>query len=201
MKLLLSLLLFSFLPVLAQVPQTAEAVSPISVSDEAPNPTLRTLEGTATPLKDLRANQPTVVVFYRGGWCPYCTRQLAALQEALPDLKKAGWQLLAISPDQPQKLSETVRDKELEYTLLSDSTMEAAKAFGLAFQVDQPTVKKLTGYGIDLIAASGQTHQQLPVPAVIAIDAKGEVVFVHHDPDYRKRLSSKKLLKTLTDLP
>lgn len=109
--------------------------------------------------------------------------------------------MLAVSPDQPSKLAETVDAKSLEYTLLSDSTMEAAKAFGLAFQVDAKTVTMLTGYGIDLIAASGQGHQQLPVPAVIAIDPSGKVVFVHHDPNYKERLSAENLLKALTETP
>lgn len=201
MKLLLSFLSLSLLPVLAQVSPSADAISPIAVSDAAPNPALQTVAGEEKTLDDLRAGQPTIVVFYRGGWCPYCTRQLSELQDALPSLKEAGWQLLAVSPDQPSKLSETMDAKELDYTLLSDSSMEAAKAFGLAFQVDQKTVKMLTGYGIDLIAASGETHQQLPVPAVIAIDATGKVAYVHHDPNYKERLSSEELLKTLTELP
>jgi peroxiredoxin len=194
-----SLLLVSALSVFlrAEVPASAESVSPVSVGDVAPNPIVRTLEGDSVKLNSVTGGEPMVVVFYRGGWCPYCTRHLSALQEILPEMKEAGYTLVAISPDKPEKLAETVKEKKLSYTLLCDSTLEAAKAFGLAFQVDEPTVKMLDGYGIDLIAASGETHQQLPVPAVILVNDEGIVTFVHHDPNYKTRLSSEMLLKAL----
>jgi peroxiredoxin len=188
-------------PVTAEVYTSAQEVEPVSVGEQAPNPALRTLDGAETTLEELRMGKPTVLVFYRGGWCPYCTRHLAALQKALPEINARGWQVLAVSPDQPSKLTETLEANDLGYALVSDSTLEAAKAFGLAFQVDEPTLGKLEGYGIDLVAASGQNHRQLPVPAVIAMDAQGRVVFVHHDPDYKKRLSAESLLEAISDQP
>lgn len=74
-------LLFSLFSVVisAQVSESAKGVSPVAVNEQAPNPTLRTVEGKTVPLEQLRGTTPTLVVFYRGGWCPYCTRHLSAL--------------------------------------------------------------------------------------------------------------------------
>lgn len=75
--------------------------------------------------------------------------------------------------------------------------MAAASAFGLSFKVDSPTLKKLDSYDIDIEAASGQNHHLLPVPAVFITDDEGRITFRHYDPNYKKRLSSKALLKAI----
>ena len=196
------LLCCSFLARLyADVAGSAEDVHPISVGEKAPNPSVRTLEGESVELDEVLNGQPSILVFYRGGWCPYCTRHLSALQHLLPEIKKEGWKLVALSPDRPEKLRETLAEKKLSYTLLSDSSLKAAATFGLAFQLNPQTVTVLEGYGIDLVDASGEDHLQLPVPAVILVDSTGVVTFVHHDPDYKKRLDSDELLRALRSDP
>lgn len=174
-----------------------EEATVIEAGSQAPNPSLTTVEGEAQSLDSLRGEAPTVLVFYRGGWCPYCNRQLAALQEVLPQLKVKGWQLLALSPDKPEELKKTIENQKLDYTLVSDSKMEAAKAFGVAFQVDDATLNLYKTYNIDLVAASGQDHHQLPVPSVFLINAEGKITYVFSNPDYKVRLSAKELLKAI----
>ncbi|MDF3130691.1 peroxiredoxin-like family protein [Kiritimatiellaeota bacterium B1221] len=197
MKRLLFLLLlpFAFSPLFAEVAADAENVSVIEAGSDVPNPILIQMDGKSVKLSDLRNDEPTVVVFYRGGWCPYCNRQLSALQEVMPQLKEKGWKLIAISPDKPEELKKTLEKNELDYVLASDSRMEAAEAFGIAFQVDTPTIEKYKSYDIDLIKSSGQPHQQLPVPSVFLINAEGQITFVYSNPDYKTRLSSKELLR------
>jgi len=194
---ILLLLPFVFSSVFAEVPTDAQDAKVIQAGSKAPNPMLTTIGGETTSLDDLRNGKPTILAFYRGGWCPYCNRQLSALQEIMPELEEKGWQLIALSPDKPEELAKTVKNEELGYTLVSDSKMKAAKAFEIAFQVDQPTIEKYKTYKIDLIAASGEGHQQLPVPSVFLINAEGEITFVFSDPDYKKRLSNEALLEAV----
>ena len=189
------LLPFAFSTLSAEVVADAKDVSVIEAGSEAPNPNLTSIEGKSVSLDDLRGGDPTVVVFYRGGWCPYCNRQLSALQEVMPELKEKGWKLVALSPDKPEELKKTVEKNELEYALVSDSSMEAAEAFGIAFQVDTPTIEKYKTYDIDLIKSSGQPHQQLPVPSVFLVNAEGKITYVYSNPDYKTRLSPEELLK------
>ena len=105
-----------------------------------------------------------------------------------------GYQVLAISPDRPAELSKTVAKHNLGYQLLSDSDMTLARAFGIAFRVDDPTLEKYRGYGIDLEQSSGRDHHLLPVPAAYIVDKQGVIRFAHWEPDYKKRLEPKALL-------
>ena len=103
--------------------------------------------------------------------------------------------MIGISPDRPEKLSGAAGGEEVGYTLLSDSKMHAARAFGLAFQVADATVKLYKeNYGIDLEGDSGETHRQLPVPAAFVVDAAGLITFAYTNPDYKTRVDADTLL-------
>jgi len=161
----------------------------LKAGDEIPDVVLKTDAGEDFNLREQVAEQQAVLIFYRGGWCIYCTTQLAGLVQIEEDLKEAGFQLLAISPDSPEKLVETPDRDELGYQLLSDSSMRAAKAFGIAFQVEASLVETYREeYDIDLEAASGEDHHLLPHPAVYVVDSEGVIRFAHIDPNYRERL-------------
>ncbi len=165
-----------------------------------PDTSLRTEAGDSVRLHDLAKQKPAVLIFYRGGWCPYCTRHLSALAEIEKEILAAGHQILAISPDQPAKLTATPNREKLGYTLLSDSDMETAKAFGIVFQVPDDLVKKYKDdYQIDLEAASGKTHHLLPHPAVYIVGTDGIIRFAHVNEDYKKRLEPKEILKALAN--
>jgi len=172
--------------------ESAEKISPLAVGAEIPDVTLLKMDETPVALRSL-LRQPVILVFYRGGWCPYCKLQLAGLQEIEDDLKSMGFRILAVSPDLPEHLRASVDKGSLSYTLLSDSDMEAASAFGIAFRVDDPTVEKYKEFNIDLEAASGRKHHRLPVPAVFVIDQRGIVRFSHAHLDYKVRLSTEEV--------
>ncbi len=170
---------------------------PLAEGAIVPPVTLRTVEGATFDLQASLAEQPAVLIFYRGGWCPYCTRHLAALQEIEPQVLEAGYRILAISPDRPEKLAASHTEHELNYHLLSDSDMQAARAFGLAFKVDDETLDLYQEYGIDLAAASGRDHSELPIPGVFVVDRQGVIQFAFADPDYTVRLEPEALLSVL----
>jgi len=170
---------------------------PLKVGDTIPNVTLRTEDDKEVKLLTLVTEKPTVLIFYRGGWCPFCTRHLKDLAGIEKDLEAAGAQLLAISMDKPDKLKETPGRDKLGYKLLSDSDAVAIKAFGLAFKVDDKTVDKYKGYGINLDAASGKDHHLLPHPAVYVVDRNGKISFAHFNADYKVRLEPRKILEAV----
>jgi peroxiredoxin len=187
-----SLLLLTVATAVAQTNST-----PLKVGDTIPDVSVRNEADQPVALRQLVATRPTVLIFYRGGWCPYCTRHLKALAGIEADLKKAGAQLVAISMDKPEKLKATPDRESLGYQLLSDSDATAVRAFSLAFKVDDATIKKYQGYGIDLDAASGRDHHLLPHPAAYVVDPTGKVQFAHFDPDYKARLSPQEILKAV----
>jgi len=94
----------------------------------------------------------------------------------------------------PQDPAQVVKGPGLSYTILSDARMAAARAYGVVFRVDDATAARYKGFGIDLEAASGETHHELPVPAVFIVDRSGVIRFVYANADYRIRLAPDELL-------
>ena len=119
---------------------------------------------------------------------------MGQLQEIAPQLDELGYRIIGISPDRPEKLRASLEKKPGGYLFLSDSKLIAAKAFGIAFQLDDAMVERLNGYGIDIEADSGETHHQLPVPAVFLIGKTGRIEFEYANPKYQVRLDPQVLL-------
>jgi peroxiredoxin len=171
-------------------------VGPIKVGSNVPSAAVKNMEGQMVDLGESLSQQNTVLVFFRGGWCPFCTKHLAEVQGVLPQIKQAGYQVLAIAPDTVANLKQAGEKHDLGYQLLADEQFEATKAFGLGFYLDQGTITRYKGYGIPLYSPPGDEGKVLPVPAVFVIK-DGMVTFRHYDPDYKSRLSSDEILKAV----
>jgi len=201
---LILILLFTATPLLSQpkkekaagvVASSAEKINPLKVGATIPNARLQTVAGDKVGLKNLVKEKPALIIFYRGGWCPYCNSHLGALGSIESKLDDLGFRIIAISPDKPKKLAKGKKEHNLTYMLLSDSSMKAAKKFGLAFRVDDQTFKKYKEeYGIDLEEHSGEDHHLLPVPAAFLVSTSGKILFAHSDPDYKARVDLDRLL-------
>jgi peroxiredoxin len=169
-------------------PASSAQVRPLLLGSALPAANLRTLDAQPVTLKDALNGKPAVLVFYRGGWCPYCNTQLSGLRLIRKDLDALGYGLIAISPDKPEELKKTLDGQALDFQLLSDSQAEAMRGFGIGYRVDAEMLAKLGQYGIDLEKASGETHHVLPVPAVFVVDADGTLQFSFVHPDYKVRV-------------
>ncbi|GAB4045964.1 peroxiredoxin-like family protein [Spirosoma litoris] len=185
-------LLFAFTTSI-DIPQKPEDISPLLIGETIPDTHPRSLDGNPISLLNKVAEKPTILVFYRGGWCPYCSRQLAELRTLEPDLEKMGYQLIAISTDSPENLKNTLDKNQLKYTLLSDADLTVAKAFGLAF-------KAPAAYDATLEKGSNgkNTEKLLPVPAVFLLNQQGIIKFEYINPNFKERLSGK-LLKAAAE--
>ena len=178
-----------------QIPQKAEEVQPLLIGKALPKMMVRTGENEPFDLNAAVAEKPVVLIFYRGGWCPYCNKHLGQLQAIEGQLVEMGWQIIAVSPDRPAKIKGALEEQGFKYRLVSDSEMAAAKAMGVAFRLDDAMVKMYKGkYGIDVEGDSGQTHHLLPVPAVFLIGTDGVIKFSYVNPDYKVRIDSAVLL-------
>jgi peroxiredoxin len=102
---------------------------------------------------------------------------------------------VALSADRPGKMVKSHEVKDLGYALYSDSELAAARAFGIAFQLNAATVLAYRGYGIDLEDASGSEHHQLPVPSVFLVERGGTIRWVYSNPDYKVRPENAALLE------
>lgn len=179
----------------------AENVTPLLNGTAAPNVTVRTADGSPVSLQALLMQKPTVLIFYRGGWCPYCSRQLAELKSIEQDLVNEGYQVLAVSPESPEKLQSQKLETEFAVTLISDESLDAIRGFGVGYYVPNDT-RKLYKDRMDVNLTVDTTEQAvLPAPAIFIIDEAGTVQFSYVNPDYTVRpsaalvLSAAKLVK------
>ena len=172
----------------------------VKAGDQAPDFTLANARGEPVKLSALLARGPVVLTFYRGGWCPYCSLQLRAYQRVLPAIRVLGAQLVAISPEAPDRSLTTAQKNELEFEVLSDVTGDVGRAWRLVFDLSEELRGLYQANGLDLAAinADGQWHLPLPATYVIAPDRSVKLAFV--DVEYRVRLEPADILATLREL-
>ena len=172
----------------------ADTVQPLAKGQHLPMATVFNADGRKITLSELIAGKPTILVFYRGGWCPFCNSHLAGLAEIELDLRKLGFQIIGITPEHPSKLTPTAQETRVRYRLVSDQGMEAAGAFGVAFRLSAEAGARFKENGIDLPPApDGQGFWQ-PVPAAFIISREGEIRFVYHDADAANAINPHDLL-------
>ena len=167
------------------IPAKPTDISPLLIGEPIPAVNLPDAAGKMFNLNEEVAKKPTVLIFYRGGWCPYCNKELAGMQSIEGNLRKMGYQIIAISTDSPENLSKTLGKDQLTYTLLSDSELSVSKQFGLAYVAPKNYEKLL------VTASNGKNVDKLlPVPSVFILDTKGIIQFEYINPDYKQRISS-----------
>ena len=172
----------------------AADVTPILNGTQAPNATLRTADGSPVSLQALLMQKPSVIVFYRGGWCPYCSQQLAELQTIESELVKEGYQILAISPESPEKLQSQKIDTDYVAQLLSDEKLQAISGFGIGFYVEDDTRALYKDRMNVELTPDATDRAVLPAPAIFITNTKGQVVFNYVNPDYKVRPSAELVL-------
>lgn len=176
------------------VPKTANDISPLLIGEKIPNLILKSAENKDTQLAALFKNKKTVLVFYRGGWCPYCNMHLSALAEAEKQILDLGYQIIAISPDTPENLKITAEKDKVKYTLLSDSKGDLIKAAGIAFEAPENYKSTINVY------SNGVNTSFLPVPSVFVVNTDSDILFEYISPDFKHRISSELLISVLKNL-
>lgn len=151
-------------------------------------------------LFDELAKGPVVLVFYRGGWCPFCNMQLKAYQKILPEIQAIGAQLIAISPQKPDH-SLSLQEKEgLEFQVLSDPNGLVSSKYNLIFDVPQGVREVMQGIGIDIAEYNNTSKWILPVPATFMIDESAIIRSSYVNPNFMQRQSPDEILRELKKL-
>jgi thioredoxin-dependent peroxiredoxin len=119
----------------------------LSPCDPAPDFTLTSDTGEEVRLADLRG-QKVIVYFYPAAMTPGCTKEACDFTDSLDSLKGAGYEVLGISPDKPEKLAKFRERDSLTITLLSDPDRSVLEAYGAYGQ------KKLYGKEVEGVIRS-----------------------------------------------
>ncbi len=171
------------------VAESPELVSPLMNGQFVPDVILKTESGQPIRLHTIVESKPTVILFYRGGWCPYCNRQMAGLIEVEQRILDLGYQIVAISPDPPERLATQAMDDKFDVLRLSDASLSAIRQFGLAYFVPQATANKYVDkLGAKLMTLNGTERVVLPIPAAFIVDTSGLIRFQYANPNYKVRV-------------
>jgi thioredoxin-dependent peroxiredoxin len=101
----------------------------LSVGDPAPDFTLTSDTGEEVTLSELRGRK-VIVYFYPAAMTPGCTKQACDFTDSLDSLQTAGYEVLGISPDKPEKLARFRARDALTITLLSDPDKRVLTEYG-----------------------------------------------------------------------
>jgi peroxiredoxin len=172
----------------------------LGVGNLAPDFSLPDARGGSFALSDALSRGPVVLVFYRGGWCPYCNIALKAYQRVLPELGALHAELVAISPERPDLSLSTAEKNDLAFAVLSDTGNRVADAFRLVYELPTNLAQAYASNGIDLTAINAADEWRLPVPATFVVAATGRVALAHVEVDYRRRLDPATVLAALANL-
>lgn len=184
----------------AELAQSGLAEGALKEGDKAPPFALPDAIGEVATLEGLLAKGPVVLNFYRGGWCPYCNLELAALHKLLPEIAARGGQLIAVSPELPDQSLSVAEKFAMEFQVLSDVANQAARAFGLVFTLPEALRPIYAGLGIDLPKCNGDDSFELPMPATYVIDRHGVIAHAFVDADYSKRMEPADVVAALDGL-
>lgn len=159
--------------------------------DRAPPLQLDDCDGKAWRLADALAGGAVVLVFYRGGWCPYCNLTLRAWQASLDALRAAGASVVALSPEPAAQAKLTRLRNQLDFVVLHDAGLQAARAWGLVHPLSPEMVEHYRAAGVELPTL------ELPLAATLVIEPLGSVLLSHVDADHRRRLDPAEALAVL----
>jgi peroxiredoxin len=157
--------------------------------------------GQDVSLSELVASGPAVLVFYRGGWCPYCNLALHQYQsELVPQLARYGATMVAISPQKPDESLSTAERHALEFPVLSDPGARIARRLGVAFQPAEDVLEAQRALGLDIRDGNVAGASELPMPTVLVVDRDRVVRFADIHPDYTSRTEVPAIISALDGL-
>jgi len=185
----------------AELEKGAAASHALQPGTIAPDFILPPVDGRSVRLYTELERGPVVLVFYRGGWCPYCKIHLRGFQNLLTDFRAAGAQIMAVSPQLPDQSMITREKGKLTFPILSDVGLNTARAFGVAFELPKALLKLYAELDISLETSNGvEGAKELPLPATFVIRADRTIAYAHVEADYTRRSELLEVLNLVREL-
>lgn len=173
----------------------------LDIGDSAPDFTAMNQFGDSVNLKEELKKGPVVLFFYRGYWCPKCSKHLQAMEDSIQMITDSGAVVIAVSPQVAKYTQKTVDKHKITFQTLSDSTNAISKAYDVLFDVTKG-YNRMIKFGLmsSIAKANGAEEAQLPVPATFIINQEGIITYRQFDYNYSNRASVKEISEHLKGL-
>lgn len=168
----------------------------LNVGEKAPVFNVNSIDGVEINTNAILQEKELVIIFYRGDWCPVCSRYLSNFNDSLKYIQEKGAEVLVIGPETSENAKNTQEKTEADFIIISDSTQQIAKSFDVLFDVTKGYSGKVkTFLGTDIADNNGSNKAQLPVPATFVIGKDGVIKYKQFDFDYKNRASVKEIIE------
>ncbi len=170
----------------------------IKVGEKAPAFKAMDQNGYLIDMNSMLESGPVVLIFYRGYWCPYCSRALKSYADSINHITDKGTWFIAVTPETTIGVAKTVDETNIKFSVITDKDGNIMNAFDVAFNVTIEYAKKIKRFRkVSISKNNGQVSAILPVPATYIIDKSGTIVYRHFDYNYKKRASIGEILANL----
>jgi len=131
---------------------------------------------------------PTVLIFFRGNWCPLCMAQIKEVASKYQELSALGAKVALIAP-QPETHTKKLAAKfDVPFIFLTDVGNRAATTLGIVMKNGLPAGMEMLGYDKDTV-----------YPTVIISDAEGKILYSDFTNNYRIRPEPEDFIRVLNN--
>jgi peroxiredoxin len=172
--------------------KSGDVIEPFSVPE---------VGGEIIELDALLETGPVVLIFFRFAGCPACNIALPYYQRQLwPQLQDLGAQLLALSPQIPDRLLEIKQRHGLEFLVASDLGNDIARKLGILYSFDEASRRAALDRGNSIGDVTGTGTWELPMPTVVVIDSSRVVRFAEVSPDWLVRTEAGPIVQAVREI-
>jgi len=165
----------------------------LQAGDKAPTFKAKTSEGKTFDLEAAVEENAIALIFYRGFWCPHCSRIFSAYADSLSYLTDLGIRIVAVTPEPYENVDKMIDDTGVSFTVLSDPDGKIMRLYDVDFRVTDEYNQKIVNFkGASIEEMNNSDVAELPIPATYLIirdkdSGKGKIVWRHFDPNYKNR--------------
>jgi peroxiredoxin len=141
----------------------------------------------------------TLLKFYRGSWCPYCSAELIMFEALQPKLAEYGVDIVGISNDSVADIEAHLVRDNISHTLISDSKLDIIRQYGVEHHkaLSANANDTINVFGIAMPMPWKMKYRPMAIPTSLLIDESGKIVWIDQSDDYRLRASEDSILSAL----
>ena len=134
------------------------------------------------------AGAPAILLFVRGSWCPFCSKQVADLTKVYKEITDAGAKLILLTPKPLETTRRVAEIFGVEFDFWLDESLEIAQQLGIVLEAGVPDEQRKE-YGEDTVW-----------PTSLVVDADGVIRFTEISRFLVDRPNPEKLLQIVRNL-
>ncbi len=155
----------------------------LEVGKPLPEFSLKDAEGNVVTSKEMGC-QASLIMFYRGNWCPLCMAQIKEVAGQYRELEQRGIKIYMVSPQSEGHTNSLAKRFEVDMNFLIDEESKAADSLQIIAKNGLPMGLQALGYDSDTV-----------MPTVVMTNNKGKIIFADLTDNYRVRPEPEDFLK------